>query len=162
MMAYQKALEAAMASPSAAHPAEAYGMEDMSLSTARREVSKRLYDAKEALRTDQLDNAITACEAALGLTSEIGDKRAERSVLRTKAKALKAGARYKEAVRVLQQALEISEGLEEYSGDVDTLGSLADVYVELGDFEKARDIYDEVIVAIQNEDLSALSSTWDC
>lgn len=61
------------------------------------------------------------------------------------------------------QALEISKELGDASGDVDTLGMIADVYVEMGDFEKAAKIYDDVLDAIQNEDdTSVLSSTWDC
>lgn len=61
------------------------------------------------------------------------------------------------------QALDISKELGDTSGDVDTLGSIADVYVEMGEFEKAAKIYDDVLYAIQNEDDTAvLSSTWDC
>lgn len=61
------------------------------------------------------------------------------------------------------QALDISKIIGDASGDVDTLGMIADVYVEMGEFEKAAAVYDDVLHAIQNEDdTSALSSTWDC
>lgn len=63
----------------------------------------------------------------------------------------------------LLQALDISSVIEDASGDVDTLGMIADVYVEMGELEKAAKIYDDVLFAIQNEEeTSALSSTWDC
>lgn len=40
----------------------------------------------------------------------------------------------------------------------------ADLHVEMGDIEKASVIYDEVIEAIQQEDVAgvAASSSWDC
>jgi tetratricopeptide (TPR) repeat protein len=63
----------------------------------------------------------------------------------------------------LQEALNISKELEEYSGDVDTLGALADVYVDKGDLERASKLYDQIISAIQAEDTSqSISSSWDC
>ena len=63
----------------------------------------------------------------------------------------------------LHEALGISKGIEEFSGDVDTLGALADIYVEKGDMERASELYDQVIEAIRVEDAtSPLSSSWDC
>jgi tetratricopeptide (TPR) repeat protein len=67
------------------------------------------------------------------------------------------------AIDSLKQALEISEGLKEHSGDVDTLGHLADIYVDKNDLERASKLYDQVIAAIQEEEVSApLTSSWDC
>jgi tetratricopeptide (TPR) repeat protein len=70
---------------------------------------------------------------------------------------------YKEAVLSLNDAMQLSNELDEHYGDVDTLGMLADVHVEMGEIEKASLLYDQVIQAIQVEDLTApASSTWDC
>jgi tetratricopeptide (TPR) repeat protein len=67
------------------------------------------------------------------------------------------------AIASLHEALGISEHLEEHSGDVDTLGALADIYVEKGDLVRASELYDRVIEAIRIEDEQApLSSSWDC
>jgi tetratricopeptide (TPR) repeat protein len=67
------------------------------------------------------------------------------------------------AIASLHEALGISEHLEEHSGDVDTLGALADIYVEKGDLVRASELYDRVIAAIRIEDeTTPLSSSWDC
>jgi tetratricopeptide (TPR) repeat protein len=67
------------------------------------------------------------------------------------------------AVKDLNEALAISKELDEYSGDVDTLGALADLYVDLDDLERASKLYDQIITAIQIEDTTTpLSSSWDC
>ena len=55
--------------------------------------------------------------------------------------------------------------IQEFSGDVESLGTLADLYVELGDYENASIFYDEVIKAIHLEDESSaepMVSSWDC
>ena len=67
------------------------------------------------------------------------------------------------AISSLEAALALSDALGDKSGDVDTLGHLADIYVDQNDFEKASELYDQVIAAIQVEELSSpMSSTWDC
>lgn len=107
---------------------------------------------------------------------------------------------YAAAVLCLQEGMAISVALQEYSGaltkhvdrclcvytslcmptgDADSLGELADLYVELGDMERAAEVcvhaatsngayqrctqlYDRCIKAIQEETPASLSSTWDC
>lgn len=44
------------------------------------------------------------------------------------------------AVLCLQESMGISATLQEYSGDADSLGELADLYVELGDMERAAEV----------------------
>lgn len=79
------------------------------------------------------------------------------------ARAHKLQGNFDKTVTDLQEALDISKDLEEYSGDVDTLGALADVYVDKGDLESASKLYDKIIEAIQIEDTTqAISSSWDC
>lgn len=79
------------------------------------------------------------------------------------ARTHRARREFNDAIKTAQEALRVSEQLGEHSGDVDTLGMLADMHVDIGEIEKASKLYDRVIGAIQQEDLStALSSAWDC
>lgn len=79
------------------------------------------------------------------------------------ARAHKLQGNFDATVKDLYEALDISKQLEEYSGDVDTLGALADVYVDKDDLEAASKLYDQIIEAIQIEDTTqAISSSWDC
>lgn len=67
------------------------------------------------------------------------------------------------AISSLDRALAISQDIGDFSGDVDTLGALADIYVDRNDFERASQVYDQVIAAIQVEDEAPTTlSTWDC
>ena len=54
------------------------------------------------------------------------------------------------------QALDISKELGDASGDVDTLGMIADVYVEMGEFEKAVEAFE-----IALRDARAKSGRWE-
>jgi Tfp pilus assembly protein FimV len=48
------------------------------------------------------------------------------------------------------------------AGDVDTLGFLADMYVEIGDLERASQLYDRVLAGIHDDDVSNPYMSWDC
>eukprot|EP00892_Ulva_mutabilis_P006951 jgi/Ulvmu1/4628/UM002_0359.1 len=163
MSAYQRALEASLLAPAAAHPQETYGVEGISLASTRRKIAKLLLDAKADLDHKRPGEAELKCTDALVRCEELADKRASRAVLRVMGRAQRSLLDYKSAIHSLNKALKISESIGDSSGDVDTLGMIADVYVEMGDFERAAAIYDDVLNAIQNEDdTSVLSSTWDC
>jgi len=41
--------------------------------------------------------------------------------------------------------LEISDEMEDHIGDSDAYGTIADVYTEMGEFEKAAEFYDKYI-----------------
>lgn len=161
--AYQRALEASMSAPSAAHPQETYGTEGISLASTRRKIATLLLDAKADLGAARPEEAELKCTDALVRCNELADKQASRAVLRVMGRAQRELLSFNSAIRSFNKALDISKELGDASGDVDTLGSIADVYVEMGEFEKAAKIYDDVLYAIQNEDDTAvLSSTWDC
>ena len=48
------------------------------------QISKDLYDAKEAIDRGDFSGALAQCSEAVTLTREIADKRAERAVLRVR------------------------------------------------------------------------------
>jgi len=43
------------------------------------------------------------------------------------------------------QVLSISVEIDDYIGDADALGTIADLYTELGDYEKAAEYYDKYL-----------------
>ena len=44
------------------------------------------------------------------------------------------------ALSCLRRSLELSDSLKEHTGDVDVLGEIADVYADLGDYERAGQV----------------------
>jgi len=160
--AYKAALEMALDAPAAAHPIEAYGPEGYSLAEARRDFSTLLMDARDEIRDGNGTAALETLKNALHLSEEISDLRAQRSAVRAQAQAHRAAGDLQSALNRLQRCLQLSLELEEYTGDVDVLGEIADVYADLGDYERAGKYYDRCIVAIQEESPSSVSPYWDC
>ena len=60
---------------------------------------------------------------------------------------------FKGAIAGLKEVLQISEQLGDHVGDADALGSIADMYTEMGDLENAGRYYDMYLDAL-NEELS--------
>jgi tetratricopeptide (TPR) repeat protein len=56
-----------------------------------------------------------------------------------------------QAIKHLKRVLAISEQLEEYTGDADAYGSIADIYADMGEFEKAAEYYDNYINKMQED-----------
>jgi tetratricopeptide (TPR) repeat protein len=48
---------------------------------------------------------------------------------------------HREAIRYLEQVLQISKEMNDRVGDADAYGTIADMYTELGQLELARDYY---------------------
>lgn len=55
------------------------------------------------------------------------------------------------AIKYLKQVLEISAQMKEYTGDADAYGSIADIYADMGEFEKAATFYDSYINKMQED-----------
>lgn len=55
------------------------------------------------------------------------------------------------AIKYLKQVLKISEEMKEYTGDADAYGSIADIYADMGEFEKAATFYDSYINKMQED-----------
>ena len=56
-----------------------------------------------------------------------------------------------QAIKYLQAVLAISAELQEYTGDADAYGSIADIYADMGEFEKAATYYDNYINKMQED-----------
>lgn len=56
-----------------------------------------------------------------------------------------------QAIKHLQAVLAISSELNEYTGDADAYGSIADIYADMGEFEKAAEFYDNYINKMQED-----------
>lgn len=72
---------------------------------------------------------------------------------------------FEAAVACLEEVLLLSLELEDTAGDVDTLGFLADLCVEMGDLSRAGKLYDRVLEGIAaNKDDGAANPymSWDC
>lgn len=100
-------------------------------------------------------------QSTLKLTDEAGIRSATRAVLRVKARVLKEQGKISETLACLQKVLAVSIAMEEFSGDADVFGEIADLYTQLGDLEQAAEYYDRCIAAIASDQPSQLSSTWD-
>lgn len=51
----------------------------------------------------------------------------------------------------MQAVLKTSSELDEYTGDADAYGSIADIYPDMGEFEKAAVFYDNYINKMQED-----------
>ena len=79
------------------------------------------------------------------------ERRAERGL----AAASRMQGQYKKALSHLFRVLEISKQMDEFTGDTDAYGAIADIYTELGDLENAGKYYD-VYIAQMSEDSSVV------
>ena len=52
---------------------------------------------------------------------------------------------YQAAISHLKRVLEISDEMSDHVGDADAFGTIADIYTDLGDFDKAAEYYDKYI-----------------
>ena len=56
-----------------------------------------------------------------------------------------------QAIKYLKSVLELSQKMNEYTGDSDAYGSIADIYADLGDFDRAAKYYDKYIERMQED-----------
>lgn len=77
------------------------------------------------------------CKNALLLAQEMHDLRAERSANRLQAQIYRSSEESVKALSTLKTCLELSDRLDDHSGDVDVLGDIGDIYADLGDYERA-------------------------
>jgi len=210
--AYRTTLERSMEAPSAAHPTEEYGALKLSLARARRQIEESIREGKVRLRllsskssdmeaapsnastsmdrrAAEVNTLLQLLDDAAQTARDVKDPRAERAVVRLRARARRlggdlVGAKY-ELLYVLQ-GMDVSSSFEQaqlprdsdtvepndnnkttnngpVAVDVDLLGELGDVLTEMGDFEAAGKAYDACIAAMDNEsgDTTVGVSTWD-
>lgn len=104
-----------------------------------------LKEGKRLLKEQDAGPAMVRFEKALMLARSMGDKVRERRAVRGLAAANRLMGRYQQAIDYLGKVLEISEDTGDHIGDVDAYGTIADIYTEMGEFEKAAEYYDKYI-----------------
>lgn len=57
----------------------------------------------------------------------------------------------KTAIQHLERVLEISNGMGDHVGDADAYGTIADIYTDMGQFEKAAKYYDQYIEKMNSD-----------
>lgn len=105
--------------------------------------------------------ALEALQAGLKLSHQANILSATRAIMRLKAKMFRKQHKPAEALQCLEKVLAVSIAMEEFSGDADVFGEIADLYADLGNMEQAAEYYDRCLNAISSEQPSQLSSTWD-
>ncbi|DBA79569.1 hypothetical protein WJX77_004158 [Trebouxia sp. C0004] len=156
------AMESALAGPSAAHPIEGYGSDNLSLAKARRQISGLLREGKASIRQGNGQHALKLLRQAGQLSEELGDKRAERAVARATANAYREVGDLNMCLRSLDFSLGLSKEVGDTGRDSDVLGEIADVYTEMGDLDKAGQFYDRCIKAMAGDNPSPEgTSSWE-
>ncbi len=102
------------------------------------------------MREQEAGPAMVRFEKALMLARTLGDKVRERRAVRGLAAANRLLGRYEHAIDYLMEVLALSKVMNDHVGDVDAYGSIADIYTELGNFDKAVEYYD-LYIAGMNE-----------
>lgn len=104
-----------------------------------------LKEGKKMLKEQKAGPAMVRFEKALMLSKSLGDKVRERRAVRGLAASSRMQGQYTQAIKHLERVLEISSEIGDHVGDADAYGTIADVYTELGEFEKAAEYYDKYI-----------------
>ena len=58
---------------------------------------------------------------------------------------------YKAAISHLQRVLSISDEIQDEVGNADAYGTIADIYTDMGNFDKAAEFYDRYISCMNND-----------
>ncbi|PRW56470.1 FLU chloroplast alternative spliced version l-FLP [Chlorella sorokiniana] len=112
--------------------------------------TQALKDGKRLLKDGSAAAAMVRFEKALMLAKVTGDRVKERRATRGLAAAARMQGQLRQAVKHLERVLEISRDIREHVGDADAYGTIADIYTDLGDFEKAAQYYDKYIKAMDD------------
>ena len=129
-------------SPSSASTASA---DDDELSPELRQCVGALREGKRLLKEKQGAGALVRFERALMLAEGLGDSVHEKRAVRGLAASARLLGDRRAAIAHLQRVLAISREQGDYVGDADACGNIADLYTELGMFEKAAEYYDRYI-----------------
>lgn len=125
-------------------------MDEEDLRPEVKQCQAALKEGKRLLREQEAGPAMVRFEKALMLARTLGDKVRERRAVRGLAAANRLLGRYEQAIDYLMEVLALSKVMSDHVGDVDAYGSIADIYTELGNFDKAVEYYD-LYIAGMNE-----------
>lgn len=101
-----------------------------------------LKDGKRFLKEENGASAMVRFEKALMLAKCLANKVQERRAVRGLAASARLTSQHRTAIKYLERVLEISREIGDNVGDADAYGTIADMYTEIGEFEKAAQYYD--------------------
>ncbi|KAK9846451.1 hypothetical protein WJX81_004056 [Elliptochloris bilobata] len=120
-------------------------MDEDDASPEARQCTAALREGKRLLKEKQGASALVRFERALMLAKFAGDRTQERRATRGLAAAARLQGQHRTAIQHLQRVLEISSEMGDHVGDADAYGTIADIYTEIGHFERAAEFYDKYI-----------------
>jgi pentatricopeptide repeat protein len=123
-------------------------MDDDDMSSDQIQCRDALRAGKRLLKEQNGAAAMVRFEKALLLSRALGDGVQQRRAVRGLAAAARLQGQYRAAIGHLERVLELSREMGEYTGDADAYGVIADCYTDLGEFEKAAEMYDKYIAAM--------------
>lgn len=140
------AAPAAEAAAAAAVPAVGLvSIDDEDLRPEVKQCQAALREGKKLLKDSASGPAMVRFEKALMLAKSMGDRVRERRAVRGLAAASRLSGQSRAAIKYLERVLEISEETGDHVGDADAYGVIADIYTDIGEFEKAAEFYDKYI-----------------
>lgn len=107
--------------------------------------TQALKEGKRFLKDEEPGPAMVRFEKALMLARVLGDPVKERRAVRGLAAACRQTGQLRQAIAHLERVLDISRTIGDYVGDADAYGTIADLYTDLGEFERAAEFYDRYI-----------------
>lgn len=119
--------------------------------TEVRQCVAALREGKRLLREKQGASAMVRFEKALMLAKGAKEALYERRSTRGLAAAARLQGQQKTAIQHLERVLEISNGMGDHVGDADAYGTIADIYTDMGQFEKAAKYYDQYIEKMNSD-----------
>ncbi|KAG1671292.1 hypothetical protein FOA52_010864 [Chlamydomonas sp. UWO 241] len=123
-------------------------MEEDEMSADQIACRDALKTGKGMLKEKNGPGAMVRFEKALMISKALGDKIQERRACRGLAAASRLNKQHATAIKYLERVLEVSREMQEYTGDADAFGTIADCYTDMGEFEKAAQFYDKYIAAM--------------
>lgn len=123
-------------------------MDDEDMRPEVKQCQAALKEGKRLLRDQDAGPAMVRFEKALMLARTLGDKVRERRAVRGLAAANRLLGRYEQAIEYLMEVLALSDVMGDHIGDADAYGSIADIYTEMGNFDRAAEYYDKYIAGM--------------
>eukprot|EP00249_Psilotum_nudum_P013982 c24606_g1_i1 orf=315-1181(-) len=120
-------------------------LDERRLDSDREELITLLKSGKKFLREKNPQMAYEEFKKALQLAQQIGDANEEKKAARGLGTSCQRQGKYREAITFHSMVLELSQRMGEVSGNTEALGSIADCYCELGDFDSAQKYYNRYI-----------------
>lgn len=139
-----EAAAAAVGNPEAATVSLA-SIDEEDLRPEVKQCQAALKEGKKLLKESAAGPAMVRFEKALMLAKSMGDKVRERRAVRGLAAASRLSNQNRQAIKYLERVLEISGETGDHVGDADAYGVIADIYTDIGEFEKAAEYYDKYI-----------------